>query len=96
MLKIHVHISGLKDRYIIAQGRVSGGTIRNAALGQKCGGKTVRENSIIKANIRFRTELGFIPFRPTHGNYFKKRYRSDDFKTRFRTSGDTPPSLARG
>ncbi|MBV5312920.1 MAG: hypothetical protein JZU47_06465 [Prolixibacteraceae bacterium] len=82
-IEINVHFSGLKDRYIIAQGRVSGGTIRNAALGMYCGGKTVRENSIIKANIPFRTDLGFMPFRPTQGNYFNKRYRTDDFKTRF-------------
>ncbi len=34
--------SGLKGQNIIAQGRVSGGTIRNSALGKGEGGETVR------------------------------------------------------
>ncbi len=49
--------SGLKCQYIIARGIVSGGKIRNAAPGKRCRRKTVREDSINKANNSFRTEL---------------------------------------
>jgi len=38
------YFSGLKGQNIIAQGRVSGGTLRNAALGYGNIKKTVRSN----------------------------------------------------
>ena len=34
--KLEPAFSALNGQYILAQGRVSGGTIRNAALGKKC------------------------------------------------------------
>ena len=55
--------SGLKGQYHLPQGIVSGGTIRNAALGMGCKRKTVRKHSMNKANNPFRTELQDIIFR---------------------------------
>ena len=48
---------GLKGQNNSAQGKVSGGTNRNVALGKECRGKTVRGNSMNKANNTLRTEL---------------------------------------
>lgn len=49
--------SGLKGQKMIAHGKVSGGTIRNAALGKGCTTKTVRVKMLNKANAFPRTEL---------------------------------------
>ena len=54
--------NGLKGQYIIAQGRVSGGTTRNAALGKGCRRETGRKDSMNKANNPFRTGLQDIIF----------------------------------
>jgi len=48
--------SGLKGLYIPAQGIVSGGTIRNAALGKRYKRKTVRAKMLNRKISLFRTE----------------------------------------
>lgn len=72
MMNNSENINGLKGQNIIAQGRVSEGTTRNAAvrlrlrrelsrsLGKECRRKTVHGVSINKANISFWTELSDI------------------------------------
>jgi len=52
---LFIHEYGLKGQYNSAQGKVSGGTIRNVALGKWETMKTVRGNTIITARNFFRT-----------------------------------------
>lgn len=62
--------SDLKGQDMIAQGRVSGGTLRNAALGEGDRKETVRENKIVRSEIFFGRNgtasyfliIGFMPF----------------------------------
>jgi hypothetical protein len=96
------NFSGLKGLNLIAQGRVSGGTIRNATLGYGWRMKTVREIMLFKMGITFRTEPGQffamklwdIPFRPNIGLLIGVHFRADDFVSAFPTRGDTPSSFA--
>jgi hypothetical protein len=55
-------IPGLKGQNNSAQGKVSGGTNRNVALGKGYRGKTVRGNSMNKANNSLRTKLQNLNF----------------------------------
>jgi len=65
-----VVFSGLKGQNIIAQGKVSGGTIRNAALGIGTTTKTVRAKMLNKANTFSRTELRDIMCREKETIHF--------------------------
>ena len=89
-------IPGLKGQNNSAQGKVSGGTNRNVALGKGYRGKTVRGNSMNKANNSLRTpacrwqgiaephfrEIWDPHFRPKHEFHFYKCHRADDFSAR--------------
>lgn len=77
---------------------------RNVALGKGCRGKTVRDDSMNKANNPFRTELRDIIsgkhkiISRVRNKIFllDERYRTDDFLFLHPTQGDTPASFALG
>jgi len=87
---------------LIAQSIVSGGTIRNVALGKGCRRKTVRADSMNKSNNSFRTELSGIisgkykghRTRTKYDFLFNILYRTDAFNVHSPTQGCTPASFA--